>query len=277
MGLMFFPRGGSAQVARYLSRALVQAGWTVGLVTGSLGDPGEETHAPTFFAGLFLGHLDYSDAVRAFAAGGSAIGARVPMHPSYEDRGDVPDLVFSAVPADLAGRLSSAWEAPFRTAGADSAHVFHLHHLTPQHDVVRRCWPEGAVVAHLHGTEIKFLEAINERAALARSVGMTLAGMPEWVRANPGGTSQLDGVQRELLRRTRWEHWEYGEAWRDRLLGQADAADQVVVVSPADRATAVEVLRVDAARGTDVPNGVDVIKFCPRPMGRQERRAHFRR
>jgi glycosyltransferase involved in cell wall biosynthesis len=276
MGLLFFPRGGSAQVARYLSRALGDAGWAIGLVTGSLGDPGEETHAPTFFGDIPLQCLDYSDAVRVFAAGGSGIGAAVPMHPSYEDRDDVPDVVFSAVSDDLAARLSSVWEAPFRAAGADDADVFHLHHLTPQHDAVARCWPEGAVVAHLHGTEIKFLEAINERAALAQSVGTTLVGMPEWIRANPDGSSELDDVDRELLHTTRWEHWKYGEAWRDRLRGQADAADHLVVVSPADQATAVEVLQADPQRVSNVPNGVDVVEFCPRPMSRQERRAHFR-
>src|SRR4029453_17232201 len=102
MGLLFFPRGGSAQVARYLSMALAQTGWSVELVTGSLGDPGEETHAPTFFAGTPLHYLDYSDAVRAFGAGGSAVSAPVPMHPSYEDRVDAPDVVFSAVPTELA-------------------------------------------------------------------------------------------------------------------------------------------------------------------------------
>ena len=71
MGLLFF-RGGSAQVARYLSTALADAHWSVELVTGSLGDPGEFTHTPTFFAGTPLQHLDYSDAVRVFTAGGSA-------------------------------------------------------------------------------------------------------------------------------------------------------------------------------------------------------------
>ena len=276
MGLLFFPRGGSAHGARYLSLALAQAGWSVELVTGSLGDPGEETHAPTFFAGTPVQHLDYSEAVRAFGAAGSALALPVPMHPSYEDRGDAPDVVFSAVPAGLAGHLSSVWETPFRAAGADRADVFHLHHLTPQHDAVGRCWPRGAVVAHLHGTEIKFLQAVNERAALARAVGTTLAGMPGWVEANPGGSSQLDGPQRELLRTTRWDHWEHGEFWRDRLRRQAAAADHLVVVSPADRATAVEVLRADAELVSDVPNGVDLMRFCPRPMSRQERRAHFR-
>ena len=277
MGLLFFPRGGSAQVVRYLSTALGQAGWSVELVTGSLGGPGEETHAPTFFAGTPVQHLDYSDAVRAFDAGGSALSAPVPMHPSYEDREDAPDVVFSAVPAELAGHLSSVWETPFRSAGGDRAHVFHLHHLTPQHDAVARCWPLGAVVAHLHGTEIKFLQAVNERAELARSVGTTLAGMPAWVRANPGASAQLDAPQRELLQTTRWEQWEHGEAWRDRLRRQADAADHLLVVSPADRATAVDVLGADAEKVSDVPNGVDVIRFCPRPMSLQERRAHFRR
>ena len=184
--------------------------------------------------------LDYSPAVRAFAAGGSGIGAAVPMHPSFEDRVGAPDVVLAAVPADLVDHLSSVWERPFRAAGADRADVFHLHHLTPQHDVVRRCWPDGAVVAHLHGTEIKFLEAVNERVAFARSVGTTLAGMPDWVRANPGRLSRLDGSQRELLRSTRWEQWAHGEAWRDRLQQQADAADHLVVVSLADRAAAIE-------------------------------------
>src|SRR4051794_3662900 len=37
MGLLFFPRGGSAQVARYMARAMPEAGWDVTLVTGSLG------------------------------------------------------------------------------------------------------------------------------------------------------------------------------------------------------------------------------------------------
>jgi D-inositol-3-phosphate glycosyltransferase len=217
MGLLFFPRGGSAQGARYLSTALVAAGWSVELVTGSLGESGDDTHAPTFFAGVGVHYLDYSEALRVFAGGGSAVGAAVPMHPSFEDREGAPDVVLAAVPVELAGRLSSVWEGPFRAAGAERADVFHLHHLTPQHEAVRRWWPEGAVVAHLHGTEIKFLEAVNARVDLAKSVGTTLAGMPDWVRANPARRSQLEGSNRELLGSTRWAQWVHGEAWRDRL------------------------------------------------------------
>jgi len=278
MGLIFFPRGGSAQVVRYLATALVDADWSVALVTGSLGDPGEETHAPTFFAGSRLQHLDYSEAWRGSEAEHrSAIAAPVPLHPSYEDREDAPDVVFAAVPPDLAEHLTTVWEAPFLHAGADRADVFHLHHLTPQHDAVRSRWPHVAVVAHLHGTDMKFLEAVGQRAALPRSLGTTLAGMPDWVRANPGETPHLDEPQRELLRTTRWEQWRHGEFWHDRLRRQADAADHMIAVSPTERAMALEVLQADPDRVTDIPNGVDLNRFCPRPMSPEKRRAHFRR
>jgi glycosyltransferase involved in cell wall biosynthesis len=277
MGLLFFPRGGSAQVVRYLSTALSAAGWSVELVTGSLGESGDETHSPTFFAGMSVQYLDYSNAVRAFRAGGSAIGAPVPMHPSFEDREGAPDVLLAAVPADLVEHLSSVWEGPFRAAGANRADVLHLHHLTPQHDAVQRYRPESAVVAHLHGTELKFLEAVNERVALARSMGTTLAGMPDRARTNPDSASQVSVSERELLRTTRWEQWIHGEAWRDRLRRQAGTADHLVVVSPADRAAAVELLGVDAERVSDIPNGVDVLTFCPRPMTPSRRRALFRR
>ena len=108
------------------------------------------------------------------------------MHPSFEDREGAPDVVLAAVPVDLAGHLSSVWEEPFRAAGADRADVFHLHHLTPQHEAVRRCWPEGAVVAHLHGTEIKFLEAVNERVQLRHVGGYDAGGHARVGAGQPG-------------------------------------------------------------------------------------------
>jgi len=36
MGLLFFPRGGSAYVVRYLSPALTRSGWSVSIAVGSL-------------------------------------------------------------------------------------------------------------------------------------------------------------------------------------------------------------------------------------------------
>lgn len=276
MGLLFFPRGGSAQVARYLSIALTGAGWDVSLVAGSLGGPGDETHATTFFAGTALQSLDFSDAMRSFEAGGSAVAAPVPLHPSYEDREGAPDVLLASVLPDLTSHLASAWEAPLRAAGGDSADVFHLHHLTPQYDTVQQHWPDTPVVAHLHGTEIKFIEEMDRRIALARSLGVSLGDMPGVAAAASAGAG-LDEPARDLLATTRWEQWCHGVFWRDRLLAQAARADHLVVVSPPDRSTAVDILHVDPDHVTDVPNGVDVDRFAPRPMGAATRRALFRR
>ena len=46
---MFYPRGGSSQVVRYLVPALAAADWPVALVAGSLGAPGDRRHAESFF------------------------------------------------------------------------------------------------------------------------------------------------------------------------------------------------------------------------------------
>src|SRR5918998_4212198 len=194
MGLLFFPRGGSAQVARYLVPALTDAGWDASLAAGSLGRPGEGTHAPTFYGGVDLRHVDYTAAVEAFErTGTSAVAAPVPVHPSFEDREGAPDVVLSAVDPTLAAHHAAVWEAPLRAAGAERATVFHLHHLTQQHDAARRLWPSVPLVAHLHGTEIKFLEAVDERAAVAHAAGTTLAAMPEVAAPGtppPGGLDE---------------------------------------------------------------------------------------
>ena len=277
MGLLFFPRGGSAQVARYLVPALTDAGWSASLVGGSLGPPGEGTHAPTFYGAIDLRHLDYSDAVQAFEAGGSAVAAPVPMHPSFEDRADAPDVVLSAVPPALADHLGAVWEAPFRAAGADDADVFHLHHLTPQHDAARRSWPAVPVVAHLHGTEIKFLQAVDERAAVAAALDATLEAMPEAVATAAGAVpAALDDDQAFLWRTTRWEAWRHGNWWARHLRGQAAAAAHLVVVSPDDRASATSVLGIAPERVSEVPNGVDVERFRPSAADPADRRRRFR-
>ena len=277
MGLLFFPRGGSAQVARYLAVALGDAGWDVSLVAGSLGVPGEETHAPTFFGRVPLRHVDYSPAVAAYEAGGSAIEAPVPLHPSYEDREGAPDVVLSAVEPALLDHLSAVWQQPLADAGADEAQLLHLHHLTPQHDAARARWPHVPLVAHLHGTEIKFLEAIEARRSLAATLGLTLAGMPEAVAAGTVRAGGLDEAALDLLTTTRWEQWRHGEHWATHLRRQAAAADHLVVVSPPDRATATSLLGVPPASVTDVPNGVETDRFHPRPTPPEVRRASFRR
>jgi glycosyltransferase involved in cell wall biosynthesis len=277
MGLLFFPRGGSAQVARYLVPALEGAGWEAALVGGSLGVAGEGTHAPTFYGDIELHHLDFTAAVERFEAGGSAVDAPVPMHPSFEDREDAPDVVLSAVDPGLAGHLASVWEAPLAAAGAAVATVFHLHHLTQQHDAARQRWPSVPLVAHLHGTEIKFLEAVDERASVAAAAGTTLEAMPEAVVVSGGPPRHLDERQRDLWLGTRWEAWRHGNWWGRHLRRQAAAADHLVAVSPSDRESATSVLGVDASRVSEVPNGVDVERFRPRPPDPGARRDRFRR
>ncbi len=97
MGLMFYPRGGSAQVVRYLSRALVESGWDVALAAGSLGSPGEQTHAATFFEGLDVEVVDYTPALERFWRGEDQLAGPVPFHGSFEDREDAPDPVFASL------------------------------------------------------------------------------------------------------------------------------------------------------------------------------------
>ncbi len=277
MGLLFYPRGGSAYVVRYLSPALERAGWSVSLAVGSLGQPGEETHAPTFFEGLDVNFLDSTQAVSFFAEGGDAIAAPQPMHPSYEDRVGVPDAVLSSVSPDLAGHLSAVWDAPLRAAGADRADVFHLHHLTPQLDSAHRNWPQVPLVVHLHGTELKLIEAIAERVALAATVGETLATMPTAAAKAAESPHELGAAQLEMLRTTRWEFWRYGEFWSERLKQQARLADHIITVSPQNKDAAVSVLGIEPDLVTAIPNGVDLRRFRSRHRTPGSRRASFRR
>lgn len=282
MGLLFFPRGGSAQVTRYLAAALRRSGRDVALVSGSLGPPGASTHAATFFGDLAVHPLDYTAAVDEHRAGRSALQAPVPMHPSYEDRVGVPDPVLAAVDPSLLGHLAAVWEAPFVAAGADAASVLHLHHLTPQLDMAVPRWPSAPVVAHLHGTELNFLDDVEAAMAVAAGLGRTLATMPGDAASGPSldttglDTTGLTSQQQAQLRTTRWSQWRHGEFWRDHLRRQAAVADHLVVVSPPDRATAVRLLGVDEAKVTAVPNGVDIDRFRSRQLDADERRACFR-
>jgi glycosyltransferase involved in cell wall biosynthesis len=149
MGLLFFPRGGSAQVARYLARSLPEAGWDVTIACGSLGPPGAESHAETFYEGLDVQAIDYTDASEAVdppAAG---------FQPSYEDRPGAPDRVFASVDNTVFERLVATWEGQL-----SDADLLHLHHLTPINEAAERAFPEVPRVGHLHGTELLMLREI---------------------------------------------------------------------------------------------------------------------
>jgi glycosyltransferase involved in cell wall biosynthesis len=277
MGLLFYPRGGSAFVLRYLTPELERAGWSVSVVVGSLGEAGEQTHATTFFSGLDVHAIDYTEAARSFAAGADATTSLLPMQPSYEDRPGVPDVVLASVPPFRAGHLAAVWEGPLRVAGVEAADVLHLHHLTPQLDAAQRCWPDVPLVVHLHGTELKLIEAIDERAAIADAFGQTLSSMPEDTSALLASDHGLDEQQEAVLHSTRWASWRHGEHWSAHMKQQVHAADHLITVSPQNRATAVRDLGVAPSDVTAIANGVDVTRFRPRPHTAATRRAAFRR
>jgi glycosyltransferase involved in cell wall biosynthesis len=157
MGLLFFPRGGSAQVMRYLARSLPDAGWSVTLACGSLGGPGEQSHAETFFRGLDVRPLDYTDAATA----ADPMAADPPFHPSFEDRPGAPDRVFARLGPDEFEHQVRTWERHLREAGAAQSDVLHLNHLTPLHEAAERIFPDRPRIGHLHGTEILMLREID--------------------------------------------------------------------------------------------------------------------
>lgn len=154
--LFFFPRGGSAQVVRALSRALAAKRWHVTLAAGSLGAPGAATDAATFYSGLDVSAVDYSPSLRL----ANPLAGRVPFQPSYEDRPTGPDRPFAAVDDGAYERLVAAWAGALARAGAAGADLLHLHHLTPAHEAALRAFPSRPIVGQLHGTELAFLRAL---------------------------------------------------------------------------------------------------------------------
>ena len=158
MGLMFFPRGGSAHVARNLAHSLPGAGWEASIVSGSLSRPGRPGDARAFYRGLDIHPVDFTAALDA----PDPLLADPPFHPSFEDREGAPDRVFASLGDDIAEHLAEAWARALADAGARDADVLHLHHLTPLNEAAARVAPDVPVVGHLHGTELLMLEAIEE-------------------------------------------------------------------------------------------------------------------
>src|SRR3954447_25058319 len=93
MGLLFYPRGGSAHVARNLAASLPKAGWDVTVLSGSLTLPGDPGDARDFYAGLDVGPVGTTQAFEA----ADPMAADPPMHPSYEERPNAPDRVFASL------------------------------------------------------------------------------------------------------------------------------------------------------------------------------------
>jgi glycosyltransferase involved in cell wall biosynthesis len=180
MGLAFFPRGGSAHVARNLSFALGGAGWEVTLLSGSLSRPGEPGDARAFYAGLDVQPVDMTQALAA----PDPMRAEPPMHPSYEDRPGAPDRVFAALDDELYERQVTAWCRALQSVDAAGAGVLHLHHLTPIHEAAARVAPRVPVIGHLHGTELLMLEVIERDPGRWPHAEAWAARMRGWAAAS---------------------------------------------------------------------------------------------
>jgi glycosyltransferase involved in cell wall biosynthesis len=203
-GTLFFPRGGSAFVARALAHGLAERGVELTLVAGSRHDDPEGLgDARAFYAGLDVREVDFTAALRA---PDPATFDGPPLQPSFEDRPGAPDRVFAELDDAAYALHVCAWEAALRAAGAARADVLHLHHLTPLNAAAAVVAPGVPVVAHLHGTELLMLEAIATRArswphgdAWAERL-RTWAGRCALLVVAPGGDERaapLLGVARE--------------------------------------------------------------------------------
>lgn len=179
--LMFFPRGGSAQVSRYLARDLAGAGWSTRVVSGSLGGPDEPGNAAAFFGpGADLVAVPYDEAVRA----ADPQLASPPMHPSFEDRPGAPDRVMASLDDRHAEHLTDEWARVLGAPGVlDGVEVAHLHHLTPVHEALARVAPRLPVVTHLHGTELLMLDEADGGAVWAHEAAWR-ARMRRWAQGS---------------------------------------------------------------------------------------------
>ena len=248
-GFSFFPRGGSAQVVRYLTAALQEAGWCPRILAGSLGIPGSPSHAATFFGRLPLSAADFTPAVEAWRRGEDPLDQPVPLHASYEDKPGAPDRIFAAVSPELAGRQVESWRRLMLGLRPFDPQVLHLHHLTPLHDAAEQVWPQVPVITHLHGTELLMLEQIEQYSGA-------------------GGKGSPIGVS---------PSWRYAAYWAERLRATAQRSRRILAVSTDHAVRAVRSLGVPEDRVCVVPNGVDTEHFRPLDLSARERLALLRR
>ena len=250
-GVSFYPRGGSAHVVGYLTRALLDAGWTARIATGSVGHPGQPGHAESFYKGLPVYPADFNPALDAWRRGEDPMDQPVPLHASYEDKPGAPDRILASVSAPLAARQVDAWCRLLATVTSVPPTVLHLHHLTPLHDAATRVWPQAPVVTHLHGTELLMLEHIEQGALAPASAAALERG---WSPA-----------------------WPYADYWASRLRATAQRSHAILATSSDQIDRAVRLLRVPDDRLTLVPNGVDVEHFHRLDLTAGERLGLLRR
>ncbi|GMR14291.1 MAG: hypothetical protein BMS9Abin29_2538 [Gemmatimonadota bacterium] len=230
MSLIFYPRGGSAQVARYLSRALIGLGHEVRLITGTLRDGDPQHDANVFFSDLPLTLVDYTDAWRGFEQGEDPLSDRwrIPFHPSYEDKFGVPDRVFFKLTDPEYAAQLRCWTGVFEEVRERfQPDLLHLHHLTHAHVAAGHVFPSVPKLTQLHGTELKMLERLDQ-------------------------LSNESGSAKEL-----------GRVGRGILAEAATMTDHFIAISPDIREQATARLAIDEQCITTIPNGVDTSLFRP--------------
>ena len=203
------------------------------VATGSLGGPGDPTHARSFYSGIDIAAVDYSPALQL----ADPLAAAVPFQPSYEDRPTGPDRVFAAVDDAAYERLVAAWAEALARAGAGTADLFHLHHLTPAHEAALRTFPSLPIVGQLHGTELAFLRVLAARPPSS---------------------------------------WRFARAWEERLRRWARACERMIVPPGAESEVAA-LLGLERSRLQGLPSGVELERFEPSPLAGEARRAFWRR
>jgi glycosyltransferase involved in cell wall biosynthesis len=165
MGLMFYPRGGSAHVARLYSVALRGLGWDVRVVSASSALAGDHGDARRFYRGL-----DVHIAKSAF-----------PL--SYENRPGTPDTAMTTLDDWRYEQQVEACARALQAADATNMDVLHLNHLTPLNEAATRVAPDVPVVGHLHGTELLMLEHVaTDGEQAGQHAGVWSARLQEWAR-----------------------------------------------------------------------------------------------
>ncbi len=230
MSHIFYPRGGSAQVARYLSRALIELGHEVRLITGTLHDGDPQHDANVFFEDIPLTVVDYTNAWRGFEQGEDPLSDewKVPFHPSYEDKPGVPDRVFYKLTDAEYAALLRCWTGVFEGV-REHFHpdLIHLHHLTHAHVAAAQLFPSVPKLTQLHGTEIKMLEHLDESSK------------------DSGSPNELSHLGRGILS------------------DAVDATNHFAAISPDVCERAIARLAIDGKHITTIPNGVDTSLFQP--------------
>ncbi|GAA0270295.1 hypothetical protein GCM10010302_04830 [Streptomyces polychromogenes] len=283
--IQFWPRGGSAQVVRYHLRELNSRGHATRLHAGSLGAPGEPSHAPTFYQGLDLHPYDHNDARTAFERGDNPQATPWPFHPSYEDRGHCPDPLYSAIPPADADHLTRAWRRHLTTHRSPHPTVLHLHHLSHLQTSAHTAYPDVPRVTTLHGTELKLLAGLLERARLARRAQTSLTDLAHLLNSNNpyrhteatriAKTAHLTEPDTLLLTGTAWEKWGHSTYWIRRLRQAAHHAGLPITVSEQDQNLAADLLHLHTPPPV-VPNGVDTHAFRPRALNHHQRLQNLR-